>query len=49
MRRVLVDHARRKRADRRGGGARLISLEEVAVVVLNWTQELKQRVPTNER
>jgi RNA polymerase sigma factor (TIGR02999 family) len=30
MRQILVDHARRKRADKRGGGATVISLEEVA-------------------
>jgi RNA polymerase sigma factor (TIGR02999 family) len=30
MRQVLVDHARRKRADKRGGGATLIGLEEAA-------------------
>ena len=30
MRQILVDHARRKRADKRGGGATVISLDEVA-------------------
>jgi RNA polymerase sigma factor (TIGR02999 family) len=30
MRQVLVDHARRKRADKRGGGATLIGLDEAA-------------------
>ena len=30
MRRILVDHARRKRAGKRGGGATVISLDEVA-------------------
>jgi RNA polymerase sigma factor (TIGR02999 family) len=29
MRQILVDHARRKRADKRGGGAAVISLDEV--------------------
>lgn len=29
MRQILVDHARRKRADTRGGGAAVISLDEV--------------------
>ena len=29
MRQILVDHARRKRADKRGGGATVISLDEV--------------------
>lgn len=32
MRRVLVDHARRHRADKRGGGRRAISLDEALVV-----------------
>jgi RNA polymerase sigma factor (TIGR02999 family) len=30
MRQILVDHARRQRADKRGGGATVISLEEVS-------------------
>jgi RNA polymerase sigma factor (TIGR02999 family) len=30
MRQILVDHARRKQADKRGGGATVISLDEVA-------------------
>ena len=30
MRQILVDHARRERADKRGGGATVISLDEVA-------------------
>jgi RNA polymerase sigma factor (TIGR02999 family) len=30
MRQILVDHARRKRADKRGGGATMISLDEAA-------------------
>jgi RNA polymerase sigma factor (TIGR02999 family) len=30
MRQILVDHARRKRADKRGGGATMIGLDEVA-------------------
>ena len=29
MRQILVDHARRKRADKRGGGATVISLDEM--------------------
>ena len=29
MRQVLVDHARRKRADKRGGGATVIGLDEI--------------------
>jgi RNA polymerase sigma factor (TIGR02999 family) len=32
MRRVLVDHARRRRAIKRGGGARLVSIEEASEV-----------------
>ena len=30
MRQILVDHARRKRADKRGGGATMISLDEAS-------------------
>jgi RNA polymerase sigma factor (TIGR02999 family) len=30
MRQVLVDHARRERADKRGGGATMLTLEEAA-------------------
>jgi RNA polymerase sigma factor (TIGR02999 family) len=30
MRQILVDHARRKRADKRGGGATMVSLNEAA-------------------
>jgi RNA polymerase sigma factor (TIGR02999 family) len=30
MRQILVDHARRKRADKRGGGVTMISLDEVS-------------------
>jgi RNA polymerase sigma-70 factor, ECF subfamily len=30
MRRILVDHARRRRADKRGGGAIMVTLEGVA-------------------
>ena len=32
MRQILVDHARRQRADKRGGGATVISLDEAAPV-----------------
>ncbi|HSJ62411.1 MAG TPA: ECF-type sigma factor [Gemmatimonadaceae bacterium] len=32
MRRVLVDHARRHRADKRGGGEQPVSLEEALIV-----------------
>lgn len=32
MRRVLVDHARRHRADKRGGGDRPVSLDEALIV-----------------
>src|ERR1700674_662532 len=30
MRQILVDHARRKRADKRGGGVTMVSLDEVS-------------------
>ena len=30
MRRILVDHARRQRADKRGGGATMVSLDDVS-------------------
>ena len=30
MRQILVDHARRQRADKRGGGATMVSLEDVS-------------------
>jgi RNA polymerase sigma factor (TIGR02999 family) len=30
MRQILVDHARRQRADKRGGGATMLSLDEVS-------------------
>jgi len=33
MRRILVDHARRRNADKRGGGARDVTLEEEHLVV----------------
>jgi len=33
MRRILIDHARRKHAQRRGGGARRIDLDQVDVAV----------------
>lgn len=32
MRRILIDHARRHRYAKRGGGARQVSLEEVAAI-----------------
>jgi RNA polymerase sigma factor (TIGR02999 family) len=32
MRQILVDHARRKRADKRGGGVTMVSLDEVSPV-----------------
>jgi len=34
MRQILVDHARRKQADKRGGGATVISLDEVAAAAV---------------
>ena len=33
MRQILVDHARRQRADKRGGGATMLSLDEVSPAV----------------
>ena len=33
MRQILVDHARRKRADKRGGGVTMMSLDEVSPAV----------------
>jgi len=30
MRQILVDHARRQQADKRGGGATMVSLEDVS-------------------
>lgn len=33
MRRILVDHARRQKAGKRGGGARVVSLEDLPFVV----------------
>lgn len=32
MRRTLVDHARRQRSDKRGGGSMVVSFDETAVV-----------------
>ena len=32
MRQILVDHARRRRADKRGGGATMLHLDEVSPV-----------------
>ena len=40
MRQVLVDHARRKRADKRGGGADLVTLEDQAGQADAFTSEL---------
>jgi RNA polymerase sigma factor (TIGR02999 family) len=40
MRQVLVDHARRRRRAKRGGGQHKISLEEGAVVVADQTPEI---------
>jgi RNA polymerase sigma factor (TIGR02999 family) len=34
MRQILVDHARRQRADKRGGGVTMLSLDEVSPAVL---------------
>ena len=40
MRRVLVDHARSLRQDKRGGGARKLSLEEVLTLAPERAPEL---------
>lgn len=40
MRRVLVDHARRKRADKRGGGTQLMRLSGVPVPVGDKTMQV---------
>jgi RNA polymerase sigma-70 factor, ECF subfamily len=42
MRRILIDHARRHKYAKRGGGAPKISLEEAAVVAKERAQELLQ-------
>jgi RNA polymerase sigma-70 factor, ECF subfamily len=40
MRQVLVDHARRRNAGKRGGGARILSLDEGQVAVDDFAGEL---------
>lgn len=40
MRRILIDHARRHRYAKRGGGAQQVSLEEVAVITPDVSREL---------
>src|ERR1043165_5807474 len=40
MRRILVDHARSRRYDKRGGGVLKISLEEAAVISMERAREL---------
>jgi RNA polymerase sigma-70 factor, ECF subfamily len=40
MRRILIDHARRQRYAKRGGGAQQVSLEEVAAVIPEQGREL---------
>ena len=40
MRRILIDHARRHAYAKRGGGARPVSLEEVAAVLPDQSEEL---------
>jgi RNA polymerase sigma factor (TIGR02999 family) len=40
MRRILIDHARRHRYAKRGGGAQQVSLEEAAIVVPDQSGEL---------
>ena len=39
MRRILIDHARRHAYAKRGGGARQVSLDETATVVLGYLSE----------
>ena len=38
MRQILVDHARRKRADKRGGGVTILSLDDASPVA--WTSNV---------
>lgn len=40
MRRILIDHARREHYAKRGGGAQKISLDEVAMVVVERASSL---------
>lgn len=40
MRRILIDHARRQRVERRGGGAVHVQLDEAAVVGVELADEL---------
>ena len=40
MRRILIDHARRRRYDKRGGGARLLPLDEAAHITDERAAEL---------
>ena len=40
MRQILVDHARRKRADKRGGGATVISLDDVSPAAASRTSSV---------
>jgi RNA polymerase sigma-70 factor, ECF subfamily len=40
MRQVLVDHARRRNAEKRGGGARALSLDEEQIAVDEFAAEL---------
>ncbi|HSE19267.1 MAG TPA: sigma-70 family RNA polymerase sigma factor [Pyrinomonadaceae bacterium] len=40
MRRILIDHARRRAYAKRGGGARPVSLDEAAAVVPDQSEEL---------
>jgi RNA polymerase sigma factor (TIGR02999 family) len=40
MRQILVDHARRKRADKRGGGAAVITLDEVMAAIAAQTSSV---------
>ena len=40
MRRILIDHARKQAYAKRGGGARKVSLDEVAVLTDERAEEL---------
>ena len=40
MRRIMVDHARERRALKRGGGALQVSLDDVALVTETRAEEL---------
>src|ERR1041384_4980765 len=49
MRHILVDYARARRADKRGGDVRVVSLEEAAVVSQERAAELARLSPRQSR